>query len=228
MTRFPLWLRKIFKPGRIVLIQQAFGSQRCEGIRILDVGCGPHAMYTKAHFNVTEYHGVDKQMWPGFEELYTHLDKMFYMDLEQPDVSQIQDAHYNLIIMSHVIEHLGNGLEVIEMMTKKLAPNGVLYIESPSVRTINYPSAIGFMNFYDDPTHKRLYFDNEIIHTLQATGLRVLFTGFRRTLARTILLPPISLLLNLFYYLPVKRRITAWGLWELLGVARVWVGIRQS
>jgi hypothetical protein len=185
-------------------------------------------MYTKAHFNVTEYHGVDKQMWPGFEELYTHLDKMFYMDLEQPDVSQIQDAHYNLIIMSHVIEHLGNGLEVIEMMTKKLAPNGVLYIESPSVRTINYPSAIGFMNFYDDPTHKRLYFDNEIIHTLQATGLRVLFTGFRRTLARTILLPPISLLLNLFYYLPVKRRITAWGLWELLGVARVWVGIRQS
>jgi SAM-dependent methyltransferase len=225
--RFPLWLRKVMKPARIVRIQRALGSRKYDPIRILDVGCGPHVTNTKPYFNVIEYHGVDKGMWPGFEHLYVNLDKMFYMDLERPHVEEIQDKHYDLIILSHVIEHLANGLDVIELMTDKLAPNGVIYIESPSARTINYPSAIGFMNFYDDPTHKRLYFDNEIVQTLQKSGLRMVYVGFRRTWARTILVPPIAIIMNLVYYLPFKRRIGAWGLWELLGIARVWVAVRK-
>ena len=226
--RFPLWVRKVIKRARIVSIQRALGRRKHDPIRVLDVGCGPHVMNTKPYFNVTEYHGVDKQMWPGFEHLYANLDKMFYMDLENPEVAGIQDGHYELIILSHVIEHLSNGLEVIELMIKKMAPNGCIYIESPSMRTINLPSAIGFMNFYDDPTHKRLYFDHEIIQTLQKSGLKVSYFGYRRTWARAILVPPISIVLNLFYYLPFKGRISAWGLWEALGVARVWVATRKD
>ncbi|HET6215393.1 MAG TPA: class I SAM-dependent methyltransferase [Acidobacteriaceae bacterium] len=224
----PMWIKKIIKPARIARIQEALGQRKHSPLRILDVGCGPHVMNTKAWFNVLEYHGVDRHMWPGFEHLYANLDKLFLIDLETPELAGVPDGHYDLIILSHVIEHLSNGLEVVELITRKLAPGGCLYIESPSKRTINLPSAIGFMNFYDDPTHKRLYFDDEIIHILQKSYLQVLYTGYRRTWARAILIPPLSIVLNLFYFLPFKRRISSWGLWELLGIARVWVAIRGS
>jgi SAM-dependent methyltransferase len=223
-----MWLKRVMKPARISRIQQALGRRRDSPIRILDVGCGPHVMNTKAWFNVLAYDGVDRQMWPGFETLYRNLDRLFLIDLEKAQLGEIPDGHYDLIILSHVIEHLSNGLEVVRLMSSKLAPGGCIYIESPSQRTINLPSAIGFMNFYDDPTHKRLYFDDEMIRILQSSCLRVLYTGYRRTWARALLVPPLSALLNLFYFLPFKRRISSWGLWELLGIARVWVAVRTS
>jgi SAM-dependent methyltransferase len=226
--RIPMWIKRVMKPARITRIQEALGQRRHSPLRILDVGCGPHVMNTKTWFNVLEYHGVDRHMWPGFEHLYSNLDKLFFVDLETPDLMEIPDEHYELIILSHVIEHLSNGLEVIEAVTRKLAPGGCIYIESPSKRTINFPSAIGFMNFYDDPTHKRLYFDDEIIHILQKSYLRVLYAGYRRTWARALLVPPVSIVLNLFYFLPIRKRISSWGLWELLGIARVWVAIRDT
>lgn len=224
----PMWLKKVMKPARISRIQQALGSRRHTPMRILDVGCGPHVMNTKAWFQVLAYDGVDRQMWPGFESLYQNLDRLFLLDLEKTRFEEIPEAHYDLIILSHVLEHLSNGLEVLAALSSKLAPGGCIYIESPSPRTINLPSAIGFMNFYDDPTHKRLYFDDEVIRTLQSSYLRVLYTGYRRTWPRALLVPPVSALLNLFYFLPFRRKISSWGLWELLGIARVWVAVRAA
>jgi 2-polyprenyl-3-methyl-5-hydroxy-6-metoxy-1,4-benzoquinol methylase len=226
--RIPMWIKRVIKPARITRIQEALGKRKGDPLRILDVGCGAYVMNTKAWFNVLEYHGVDRQMSSGLEHLYSNLNKLFFVDLETPDLADVPDRYYDLIILSHVIEHLSNGLEVIELITSKLARGGCIYIESPSQRTINFPSAIGFMNFYDDPTHTRLYFDDEIIHVLQKSYLRVLYTGYRRTWARAILVPPLSIVLNLFYFLPVKRRISSWGLWELLGIARVWVAVRGN
>ena len=165
--QIPMWVKKIIKPARIVRIHRTLGDRKREPICILDVGCGPNVMYTKPYFNVREYHGVDRGMRPGFEANYKNMDKLFCMDLERLELGEIPDGHYDLVILSHVIEHLSNGLELIGQISSKVAPRGCLYIESPSMRTINYPSAVGFMNFYDDPTHKRLYSDQEVIRSLQ-------------------------------------------------------------
>ncbi len=226
--QIPMWVKRVIKPARIVRIYRTLGQRKREPIRILDVGCGPNVMYTKPYFNVREYHGVDRGMRPGFEANYRNMDKLFCMDLEHLELAEIPDGHYDLVILSHVIEHLSNGLELIRKISAKVAPRGCIYIESPSMRTINYPSALGFMNFYDDPTHKRLYSDQEVIRSLQSCDLRVTHVGYRWSWPRAVLVPPVSVLLNLFYYVPFKRKISSWGLWELLGIARAWVAVRES
>lgn len=228
MAGLVMALRSIVKPARISHMESALGPRRHAPIRILDVGCGPHVTNTKRWFSVREYHGIDREMWPGFEHLYVNVDRMFFTDLERPNLEEVPNHYYDLVVLSHIIEHLSNGLEVIELLIAKLAPNGCIYIESPSHRTLNFPSATGFLNFYDDPTHKRLYFDEEIIPLLQRNNLRVLYSGYRRNWRRLILVSPLAILLNVVYHLPFRRKINSWGLWELMGVARVWMAVRRA
>ena len=113
--RIPMWVKRVIKPARIVRIQRTLGQRKRGTIRILNVGCGPNVMYTKPYFNVQEYHGIDRGMRPGFEgrERTGNMDKLFCMDLNTGTGRDPGCGHYDLIILSHVIEHLSNGLELI-------------------------------------------------------------------------------------------------------------------
>ncbi len=207
--------KKWMAPPKLKAIRNQKGDQP---VKILDVGCGNDSCeITRQWLNVDTYHGVDREFWQGQEEDYKKMDQLFLLDLDQSELSEVPDEFYDVVMFSHVIEHLENGHQTVRKLARKLRPGGLLYIETPSPRTLKYPSAIGFLNFYDDPTHKKVYPIAEIIE--QASELKLVSSGTRRDPPRLIFLSPISLLLNLIYFLPVKRRIFATGLWDLLGVA---------
>jgi SAM-dependent methyltransferase len=168
---------------------------------------------------VSEYHGVDRERAEQGQGDYQLMDRFFMIDLESGALSDIPDDYYDVIILSHVIEHLRDGLRVLTQLVKKLRPGGVIYVETPSERTLRLPSAIGFLNFHDDPTHKRLYSVYEMANTLMLNGCKVRSAGVRRDWARTVLLSPIAVALNIFYYLPIRRKFFGSGLWDALGVA---------
>ena len=65
---------------------------------------------------------------------------------------RLADNHYDLIILSHVIEHINNGLDVVERLSKKLKFGGHIYIEYPSLKSLQLPSAQGSLHFCDDDT----------------------------------------------------------------------------
>ena len=39
--------------------------------------------------------------------------------------------------MNHVIEHIVNGIEIVEALSKKIKSGGRIYIETPSVKSLS-------------------------------------------------------------------------------------------
>jgi SAM-dependent methyltransferase len=225
MNRIPLLFKKIIPPPRFAYIKK---FSKNNDLNVLDVGCGSNSNeLSRLWLKVKQYDGIDKEQWNGDANSYLGIENLYDIDLESTELLEIQDNFYDVIILSHVIEHVANGLNIISILTKKMKSGAVIYIETPSSRTINFPSAVGFLNFYDDNTHRKLYFDSEVIPILQNNDCIVRFCGFRRDWIRIILISPVSIFLNLFYFIPFKKTLCSWGMWDLLGVARVWVGQKR-
>jgi SAM-dependent methyltransferase len=218
MRGISLLVRKTLIPTKLAPIRKIF---RGRSVAVLDIGCGNEScQVTKRWLNVALYHGVDKEHWQGHADDYKRMDKVFFIDLDDPNgLEQIPDETYDVVVMNHVIEHVLRGYEVVKDLLAKLRPGGVLYLETPSERTINYPSAIGFLNFYDDPTHKKLYPIVSVVEVAMTAGFQVVSYGVRRDWKRLVLLSPLAIIWNILFSLPVRRKLDARGLWDLLGVA---------
>ena len=108
-------------------------SLKQKRLSILDVGCGSRSnQIVRFSLNVKRYDGVDNQYWNNDLESYKSIDNFFKIDLEKDSLKKIENNLYDVILLSHVIEHLDNGEEVIRSLIKKLNVGGVIYIETPS------------------------------------------------------------------------------------------------
>lgn len=176
---------------------------------ILDVGCGPHsASIIKSIFKNSKYYGIDNVYASTADKL---MERFYKIDLENDSLNDIPENFFDVIMLAHVIEHLSNGLSVIEKLMPKLKKGGVIYIEFPAVKSLNFPSMKGTLHFCDDPTHKRLYDVKEISNLLLANGFKIIKAGNLRDPVRIILFPAI-LISSL-----IRGTIGAGTFWYVLG-----------
>lgn len=158
------------------------------GVKVLDLGCANGSpSVTKQLFPNCRYTGVDLVEPKGVDR--ESCDEFIQADLESIESDCFPPESFDVVILSHVVEHLSNGKPLAEKVSGWLRPGGVFYIETPSERSLRLPSMRGTLNFYDDPTHVRVYpvielsawFDPKLwIHVRQ---------GIRRQWRRVILLP---------------------------------------
>ncbi len=158
---------------------------------LLDVGAGSHsATKTKAVYSQCEYHGIDiSKNYENDDADFKAMSGFYEMDLTALDFSSIPDNYFDVIIMSHIIEHLHNGDKVIEGLLKKLKIGGHIYIEYPGQGSTKLPSMKRTLNFYDDPTHVRIYSVPEIKGLLEKNNCKVLRGKTRRYWPYIVLLP---------------------------------------
>lgn len=70
-----------------------------------------------------------------------------------------EDARFDGVVLSHVIEHVVRSLALVDEAFRVLKPGGLLYIECPSERSLWIPSMpfkfaeSRSLSFFDDPTH---------------------------------------------------------------------------
>jgi len=167
---------------------------------LLDVGCGPHSVVkAKIVFPKCNYHGLDITKYETKDNGYTLMKQLYIADLVQDDLNDVPDDFFDVVMCTHVIEHIPNGIKVIERLTKKVKMSGYIYLEYPSVRTLSLPSISNCFNFCDDPSHTRIYSIREVANILLANNYRIIRAGKRRDIMRIILLPAFFIL-DRFYY----------------------------
>lgn len=185
-------------------------------IKILDVGSGnASASLTKKSFKNSIYYGVDKTRDYNYKNNDFRLMEDFYeLDLDKCDLSVIPNDFFDVIIMAHVIEHLENGERVLIELFKKLKYEGIIYIEFPSKRSERLPSMTDTLNFYDDPTHLRIYSYIDLSNLCLDNNLRVLESGNRRDLMNILMMP-----LKIPYHLIKYRHVKGSVFWDIFGFA---------
>lgn len=183
---------------------------------ILDVGAGSHsATVIKGWLPDCNYSGIDiSRNYNNDESDFEAMDSFYEMDLTKLNFDAIPDNTYDLIVMSHVIEHLYNGDKVLLALTHKLKRGGLIYIEFPSERSISFPSMKETLNFFDDDTHCRIYSLKELCNLLMNNDCKVLQAGTRRQWANIWVMP-----IRICSQLISKGFIRAGSFWDLYGFA---------
>ncbi|MEK9600618.1 MAG: class I SAM-dependent methyltransferase [Bacteroidota bacterium] len=184
------------KPFRIKTIQKH--SNRSD-FRILDIGSGSHSSsITKKWLPNCHYTGVDRDVnYDNTAEDIQAMDDFIQMDLTELNFEKIPDDSYDVIIMSHVIEHLHNGDQVLPLLFKKLKKGGLFYIEFPCEASASFPSKRETLNFFDDDTHVRIYSIKEVANIFMQENFVVKAAGKNRSWLNIALMPikiPLQLL----------------------------------
>ena len=195
------YLNKLFKQGEFVL---------------LDIGAGNHsASKTKKWFPNCEYHGLDLNKNYNNDENDFKLMKSFYeLNLEELNLDSVPNAHFDFIMMAHVIEHLKNGDQVLVKLLAKLKPGGYLYVEYPGIRSTRLPRMKGTLNFFDDDTHVRVYSLTELYNLFLKNNTEIIKGGTRKYIPN-ILMMPLKVIHNLIKYGKILPSI----FWDFFGFA---------
>lgn len=128
------------------------------GAKVLDVGCTGFrqvAISREIGFSHIRHFGVDfcepaDNVPEGVVFRQANLNK-------QP--IPFKDDFFDLVIASHVIEHLAKPVEFFGECVRVCKPDGIIYIEAPSERSLFLPGMpfdydrFCSLSFFDDPTH---------------------------------------------------------------------------
>lgn len=214
-------MRILYGPPKWRHIESRYGSK---SFKMLDVGCGNMAaIQAKALFPNCEYHGIDNtKYYNSSSENVAAMQQFYEIELTSLEYGSIPDDYFDVIIMSHVLEHLRNGIEVIRCLTSKLKDGGLFYVEWPHPRSVNFPSMRNCLNFYDDPTHVFLYTWIDVCNIMRDSGLRPLEAKTRRSFWYLLCSPALigrNILRN--------KGLVGPDLWEFLGFAQFVVSVKR-
>jgi SAM-dependent methyltransferase len=182
---------------------------------LLDVGCGNNsATIAKNLFKNCRYFGVDYQNYNNNQIDFQLMEKFYEVNLSQDSLDEIPDNYFDVIMLTHVIEHISNGLEVVESLTTKLKDGGVFYIEYPSENSLNFPSMKGTLNFCDDESHIKLYSLIDVCNILLSKEFKIIRAGILRDRIKFFTLP----FLVLFHC--IKGTLSAGVFWYVIGFSQ--------
>lgn len=161
------------------------------GGRVLDAGCGDFRILREhaAALEGRTYVGCDATAQttpPGVEFRQCNLD--------QPPLP-FEDDSFDLVIFSHVIEHLANPVAALGELVRVLKPGGSLFVECPSEKSLRPgpwapPDFNLILSFHDDPTHGgRPWSPQALRRAAIYMGCKPLETHYDQSLLRALRLP---------------------------------------
>ena len=214
LTNFYINFKKIF--SRAFIFQKlAKYFNKSQKFDILDIGCGYGAIRRfKNYYPNSSFYGITLKEQDLINGELQLVNDIKFVNLENSLVSDLYPKKkFDLIILSHFIEHLTNSERVLKDLINLSKRGTIIYIETPSEKSLTLPSMRGTLNFYDDKTHKKQWSIKEIISFFNKDFFIIRESGIRRDLKRIIFLP-------LFFINDlITKKDLAHVFWDLLGFA---------
>lgn len=133
-----LWAQKIY--GR-----EGFTKRDVlDGARALDVGCGARKLPGAT--------GMDRLQLPGVDVVHDFNTTPW----------PFADGSFDLVLMNHSLEHVGDVLAVMSEVHRVLVPGGRVVIQVPYFRSIDAKT---------DPTHAHVFTSRTLDYVIQGSAL---------------------------------------------------------
>ena len=201
-------------------IERCFAEVPRNG-RVLDVGCLGFRQVANARVAGRidlQHAGVDRLPPPdeqpeGFEYRVADIDA---------ERLPFEDDTFDLVVASHVIEHLRRPMEAAAEWVRVCKPGGRIYVEAPSERSLLLPGMpwahdeFHSLSFFDDPTHVGRPWTPQALHRLAR------YLGCEPEEARHLSSWRARLLFPYYFLGSIVRRrpdIFEWAVWAALGWA---------
>lgn len=199
------------------------------GSRLLDVGCGTGRTISTYRIGMQDVaiYGIDAYQDPAQVQHFINYVKQDIDGVPLP----YEDEFFDVVVLCHILEHVRHPVMLINEVFRVLRPDGIVYVETPSVRSLFVPD-IRFLNeqyaaanFYDDFTHiGRPQTIHSLYHLLDRNGFDVVEVNYARP--RHWLREGIRHLITGVLY---KQRTTLCsGIWYLVGWAIYGIGRKHS
>lgn len=159
--------------ARIEAQADRIAAQIGKDARILDIGCASGGLLLALRVRGYQYlHGVDGAR-ACIEQLSSQGIPATLSRLSELHQSDLQEGSFDLIVLSHVLEHVVDLKQLLTTARSMLAENGKIYVETPDASRYD---PISFVPYY--------FFDSEHINHFNTRSLGIL--------AQTVGLYPIA------------------------------------
>ena len=140
--------------------------------RILEIGCGTgHNLPMLAQFGRVDAIEID----PAARDVASQRLGKAVGDAPLPALPGVPDAHYDLIAVLDVVEHIEDDVAALQAMRARLAPGGKILITVPAHQCMW--SAHDVVNH-----HHRRYSKTTLVKAIDAAGLRPRKLGYFNSL----------------------------------------------
>jgi 2-polyprenyl-3-methyl-5-hydroxy-6-metoxy-1,4-benzoquinol methylase len=142
---------------------------------ILDIGAGwGHILHALGE----RYPGANRVAIEYSDVCVKHLERLGIDVITQPveDVLPRLDRRFDVIVLSHVLEHLLDPMTILRYIVNLLSPRGILYVEVPNIPVeslLRFPDH-RWNGRFDEP-HITFYSEDTLERLLEAAGLDVRF-----------------------------------------------------
>jgi len=194
--------------------QNDFEVPFIENGKLLDVGCG----------NGRYLDGMNKLGWDvkgvEFNENAVRVCRLSGLDVHHGDLfsANFEDRSFDVINVSHVIEHVPDPKSFFSELSRVLKKNGRLIIKTPNSKALG--RALFNTNWYanDVPRHIYLFSEKNLFELAQQSGLEIKQIRTRST-------PKI--ILNSIDYITCNKGKPSKRIWWKRMLARVYVWLSQ-
>jgi SAM-dependent methyltransferase len=209
-----LALSRFLRPTRLKPLQRVLGAR--DRVEFLDIGCATRsAQKTKMWLRHAVYTGVDITEGVLTDTDRALIDRFVLVSENDTTYAALPDSHFDVLMMSHVLEHMRDPVASVRSLAGKVKPGGYVVMAFPSRKSLSLPSGKGTLQFCDDASHVSIIDFVVMSQVLLDEGFEVLRAGPSRDTPRLLL----GLLLYPFAQLRrlLTGRLDARGLWYVYG-----------
>ncbi len=159
----------------------AVGSLLPPGARVVDLGCGDGRLLRElgpAGYDVT---GVDPD--PAARALGAERGLCILEGTAEDLPSSLEPGGFDLVVMSHSLEHCVDPDRAIRNAWALLAPGGLFYCEVPNCAATHFRTFTVTSTMFDAPRHLQFFTPENLSTTIESRGFDIedrIFSGFTR------------------------------------------------